>query len=499
MVRATGNINEVSQYNYCVYVNNGKYNFAFITRYQYVNDDMTWIYLQTDPWLNFAGKYTFNDSPMRRCHPLSDDPLTNANYIPEPVHVRFYRADKHTFGVPSQEGIYKVYLLTTVLTTSFTAQSIVDYWDGIADLLQSYNTAKLISWSQGVDSGMTAVIGGNVQPDTSILSLSQAKDIIKLFSQNGQQNYILGAYHIPDYFRDTSDDGPDRQTLTPVSKTESVPSGIPGGIHWRKLLYSPQFHKYFLNVTGNTREIPADKINPYDIVSGNPLILSITANPGVGGSAVVKIQNMVEADMYGVESLTWDSVSLTGFGVSANPLKRNILAQGDTLFNAVGGILSGITGAIGAKGLQKGVGILGDVLGAAEAGAVSFGSEALDMERIVKSGGVAVGTTAQSIGTYNLAFPLIIYESVQPTVQEIERIEKVFGTYGYMQDGQTCPIVFGNYPHWNYYQTVDASIEGNEVPQEYLFDVIRMFNRGVFIFNSIGDYKDFSLAPTNHL
>ena len=55
--RCKGNINEVEQYNYCVFLNNGRYTFAFVTKCQYVNDAMTWVYLTIDPWLNFAGQY----------------------------------------------------------------------------------------------------------------------------------------------------------------------------------------------------------------------------------------------------------------------------------------------------------------------------------------------------------------------------------------------------------------------------------------------------------
>lgn len=74
----------------------------------------------------------------------------------------------------------------------------------------------------------------------------------------------------------------------------------------------------------------------------------------------------------------------------------------------------------------------------------------------------------------------------------------MFGTYGYMWSGANLPIVFKTLPYWNYYETLDASITGKQVPQKYLNQVIAMFNRGVFVFNDTANYKDFSKAADNH-
>lgn len=69
MIRYPAHIDSLMEYNYCMYQNDNygdKWFYAFIVNMEYVNDNMTHIYIKTDVWQTWFNDLTFKQSFVER-------------------------------------------------------------------------------------------------------------------------------------------------------------------------------------------------------------------------------------------------------------------------------------------------------------------------------------------------------------------------------------------------------------------------------------------------
>lgn len=497
--RANGNINEVEQYNYCVFLNNGRYNFAFITQCDYVNDAMTLVHLAIDPWLNYAGQYIFHDSPMVRAHP-SNDNAPQGFYTQEPITCNERPRIEQESGGHFTDDLPVLYIMTGVRAQDINLDTTVtDYWDGVLDLTKEISVQRLIDWSKNMKPHYTNA-GNVLQPNTCVGDALLISGIVASFLQNGMDNMLIGAYHVPHYFNPNQGAAIDADLIEGKYTTFEISTALTTTAHkWRKMKVSPQFRKLILNAAGNTREIPFEYLAAMSTTE-SPVTIRIDINPSYNGFFTLKVANLGDVmDNFMVQSPPWDRVPLLAFGVQNTVFQRYFAktasrAAGglwDVIGNAVKGFAAG--GAAGA--IAAGVGSL-----AGEAGnfLLNQPSENIGVKDEVLGSGAVVGGAAGSMTVYNQSAPIFMATIYSPSNGDCIRIAKMFGTYGYMMDGEIVPITLTGLPYWKYYQTVDAAIEGRQVPQRYLSQIISRFNSGIFIFTDTSSYKDFSKAADNH-
>lgn len=492
--RANGNINEVEQYNYCVYLNNGRYNFAFITQCDYVNDAMTLVHLATDPWLNFAGQYVFHDSPMVRCHPSSDN-STEGLHTSEPMNVLLNVFTQVSGGLYNEDSTM-TYLVTTLKSTSLPdVTAITDYWNGMLALAQQTSVSGLINWSLQLRSGYTYA-GNAIQPNTSV-GTTAIDRIVDAFIQNGMQSAIIAAYHVPTSLI-PGGTAIDAQTLPLEVIHKHLNIDMPIAPKWRKTKVSPQFRKIVLNCAGNSRDIPLEFMAA-KLYSGGTLDIDIITNPNMFGNFTAQVQGISDTfkQMFQCVSPVWDRVPLVGYGVDQMVFKQaiyntvtNVASTGfDTigqLTDKINWVKQGVVGTLAAAGREVAEGVAAEY------------QNAMNTQQRVLNGGIAIGGASASISAYNQTAPLFKAISFTPSGPDVMKIDRTFGTYGYIMDGEIVPIEFKTLPYWKYYQTQEAAIEGRKVPQRYLSQIIQRFNAGIFIFNDVASYKDFSRALDNH-
>lgn len=492
--RANGNINEVEQYNYCVYLNNGRYNFAFITECDYVNDAMTLVHLATDPWLNYAGQYVFHDSPMIRCHPASDS-TTEGLHTSEPMNVLLTTLTQVSGGMYNEDSTM-TYLVTTLKSTSLPdTTAITDYWNGMLALAQQTSVSGLINWSLQLQSGYTYA-GNAIQPNTSV-GTSAIDKIVDAFIQNGMQSAIIAAYHVPTSLI-PGGTAIDAQTLPLEVIHKQLNIDMPVTPKWRKTKISPQFRKIVLNCAGNSREIPIEFMAA-KLYSGGNLDIDIITNPNMFGNFTAQVQGISDTfkQMFQCVSPVWDRVPLVGYGVDQMVFKQaiyntvtNVASTGfdsiGQLTDKINWIKQGVVGTLAAAGREVAEGVAAEY------------QNSMNTQQRVLNGGVAIGGASASISAYNQTAPLFKAISFTPSGPDVQKIDRIFGTYGYIMDGEIVPIEFKTLPYWKYYQTQEAAIEGRKVPQRYLSQIIQRFNAGIFVFNDVASYKDFSKALDNH-
>ena len=492
--RARGNINEVEQYNYCVYFNNGRYNFSFITQCDYVNDDMTLVHLALDPWLNFAGQYVFHDSPMVRCHPSSGNAVQGL-HTAEPINV-LLTAFNHSTGGFYDEDSTMTYLVTTLKALSLPdVTAITDYWNGMLELARQTSVSGLINWSLSMRSGYTYA-GNALQPNTCV-GTTTIDRIVDAFIQNGMQSAIIAAYHVPTSLVPA---GPaiDARELPLHVVHKQLDIDMPIAPKWRKTKTSRQFRKIVLNCAGNTRELPLELMEAKLMTGGN-LDIDIIANPNMFGNFTAQVLGINEMfkQMFQCVSPVWDRVPLVGYGVDQMVFKQalynTVTNVASTTFDTIGQLTDkfsyltkGVFGTIASAGREIAEGVAAEY------------QNSMNTQQQVMNGGIAIGGASSSMSVYNQTAPLFKALSFTPSSGNVLKIDKTFGTYGYMMEGEIVPIAFKTLPYWNYYQTQEAAIEGRKVPQRYLTQIIQRFNAGIFIFNTAADYKDFSKALDNH-
>ena len=98
VIRYPAHIDTLMEYDYCMYQNSNytnKWFYAYIVRMEYVNDNMTNIYIKTDPYQTWQFDLTFKQSFVEREH-VNDDTI-GANLLPEDLELGEY--------IPSNDGI----------------------------------------------------------------------------------------------------------------------------------------------------------------------------------------------------------------------------------------------------------------------------------------------------------------------------------------------------------------------------------------------------------
>lgn len=472
--RATGNINEVERYNYCIFENDGRRNYAFITKCQYVNDDMTWVYLEIDPWLNFAGQYVFHDSPMDRCHPKEDGDFDNI-ITEEPVNVfPHVGTNSEAIGLQNTDDSATC-LITRVSAEAYTGMA-TSFWNGLASMIHDGDASALSSMFSGLlaygcDCGVCA------QPNTSVIKSSQLSNTINTFTRVNKENDVLYAYHIPKSVR-TVESGIDVTEMAPFKISAGDLDLTPGQWKqlnkWKKGWQSPQFNEIRLTVCGNTRTYNFDELIPDDIQEGLYRFAGFATQDAHGCITIYCLSYAGDTAASTVQGKTWDTVQVMSVYV---PQKQDYVTTG-----VKGVIETAVAGAVG--------------------GLVGIGGASKSFDRVgeqVRGRSVVLGTNTTSIASWNKCNPLVLAEYIAGTEHDAEVLNNFFSTYGYNMGGLVKPINLDGMPHWTYNQTRQASITGRGVPQRYLDQVIAMFNSGVFIYKTIGDYKRLEQWETNIL
>lgn len=486
--RATGNINDVKKYNYCTFENNGKINFAFITDYTYINDDMTLCHIDIDPWLNYAGQYVFNDSPMIRCHP-KEDTVLEGSFVAEPIQIVGWKQENKSAGYYA-EGDSDDMFLVTQIDTSTVPDNGDNLWEGIYNIISYYGSGAgpMKQWGTMALKTSPCRVGSKVQATTYHVNRGMAGTILSRMTANGLGDKVVCAYSVPSYLGSSLVP----KQLSPVSlintnfTMQEIVNILWGGytIFWNKIKYSPQFNQLILNLAGNSKEIPWGFINSNILIGSGQLTASIKSDMSCDGSASCKIEELDissgDSSDFIVKSPIWDRVQMVGTGANQNKLVQTEVAY---IKGVVGSVLSAFAGNAPSAGLN----VLSDTI-----------QNSAKVQNIFNEGVVSTGGLQGSIASYNLNAPLFNATHYFPKEPEMVRLQQYFGTYGYSWNGKIKPIEFGYMPYWNYYETEDASITGKSVPQKDLMKIINRFNRGIFIFNTIGDYKKFGNSIANH-
>lgn len=472
--RANGNINELQNYNYCVFENNGTRNYAFITSFEYHNDAYTDVYITLDWWLNYAGKYDFHMSPMIRQHPVSD--FMGRNLYKEPYQPERIEpcASVEIAGTDIDNNV----CLITQVSTQDEGRTVT-FWEAIANTIQG-NGAAIADYFSDVKSYPCDCIY-EVQGNTSVVSITEAQQIAETFVHIGKPDYVIGAYKIPSWCR-TIKSGKDVTSMTPYTETIYLPAPEnEGEVKWNKILCSKQYNQISLFIYGEKNDLNIELFNPTELDS---IQFAMFCNQSQNGCIAISPSNYGEIG--GNKACTvftsppWDSVALLA----------NVNQPWYQSSQQVTQLIAGMGASIGMA-----VGLAPIPAIATTAGLTTIRAMEGFNEKLSGSFGGNSGRISPVAGNVS-AVRVIRY---MPDLESIVQLNYCFSMYGYSYGGTPQLPNLHNMPFWNYVETLDAVITGREVPQWALDACIKRFNSGIFIYNNIGTYKKTDNCSSNIL
>lgn len=465
--RAPVRYDEIKKYNYMAYQNENSIEFAYITSFQYVNNRLTFVNVDIDYWATYIDKFDFHPSPIMRQHPGSDGFF--ANWMPEPTQVDRWEISRTEQGFVKDDDD-TVYLMTANDSDTYSNRSS-DFYMAIAQLAAGNSNAMSNFFS--TVSVTPCSCSGLVQSNTGKMSRSQALEVVKRYAKCGRQEDIIGAYHIPKIFQNSTT-GENLSELSNTSGELELVQEFAEKPLWNKLYTSPQFNRLTVNLFGSAKEYDFRYFDE-DALLNKKYKFKWSANQSQLGGVVISPEqygNGTNGD-YSLASSTWDAVQLSTTQLNTSGVARDV---GNFAVATLGNILSlDIKG-----GLQS-----------AEEFAENMGARYEESD-------LTIGTPTGSLTMYNALFPAISIAWYHPSLQDIKKLNNYFCLYGYNYNGNVAPIETNSLPIVNYVHTSGAIVTATDAPQNAISYISNRLDSGVWFWHGVGNYKRTDKILENH-
>ena len=524
VIRYGANYDSLLGFNYVMYRNEGysnKWFYAYITKMEYLNDNVTLITIQTDYWQTWQFDLTFKPVLIDREHTNND--TVGANTLPEGLELGEMVVNGSTTnfgGVGNTERVYTVIEVSQVQNKGSDGTISFSWVSGTHDLTPAIN---------GLERGtIPLIVGGNFAGHSSG-QIRSADDITHLYDNSGLSGSIINVYMLPESLVPAFNEIEITSTPNtgivitmdgigiPVSSagTSSVgtttftkPTSVNGYTPKNKKVLSFPFCYFNISnnsgsslpyryedfqsnisftvegtfgVSGSTKAIPQNYLN---IGSGNALDYSVTgAKFPVCSWASDSYTNWLTQNAVNMD-MQWQTTMLHGLAESGT----------SALEGAVGGAMLGaMSGGVGA--------IPGAIIGALGAGAGTAASIPSSLISVAREQHLAK-TQANMVpdqvhGNLNAGDFLwakykspFTYIPMSIKAEYARCIDEFFSQFGYKCNRVKVPNITGR-RNWNYVKTVGCYIEA-DIPQDDLQNIKNMFDRGITFWHNPATFADYS-------
>ncbi len=494
-IRYPACVDDIINYNYVMYQNEAytnKWYYAYIKQMRWVNDKVTDIIIETDPFQTFMFDLVYKASFVEREH-VNDDTI-GLHTIPEGLETGEYIAGDRTdtyFG-----DAHPVLMVTEYCQLSSTSDTSGYDMSDRSRIKQAGGTLG------GVYQGCMFLLCGN---DLAV------QDLLYAYADAGKLDAIVGLFMAPDAL-----------TGFPTSSSSWYYAVWSGGFAYAPFLYLPSY----TGVTNNMGIFHIGK--PYNGIDGvtpknnklytYPYIYLLGTN-NVGIDNIYRYEYFHDTEDEGVwlnycrfqthgvitPSCSIKTVPLYYKGVNYNyaegmPLGKYPICSysGDVYTNWLtqNGVNIGIS--LASSGLQV---VAGGVLSASGAGALAGAGQ-------IASGITGIASTLGSIYEHSLMPPHIqgdvntgdinfirtgnnfSFYKMNIRAEMVTVIDNFFNMYGYKVNSVKIPNTTGR-TNWNYVKTINANIEGL-IPEFYLDEIKNMFNYGITLWHNPTTFLDYS-------
>lgn len=508
VIRYGANYDSLIGFNYVMYRNeaySNKWFYAYISKMEYVNDNVTFIYISTDYWQTWQFDLTFKPVLIDREHTNND--AIGANTLPEDLELGEMVINGNVTNFGDASSYYKI-VEVTQLDNEGDSQTLSYEWDGDTE----YNITPDIN---GIPRGTTPLIVGLTNPAGADLDA-----VRKVYETAGLSDSIVNVYLIPQSLVSSyhtislyANVGSTSQSAfhlgIPVftsNQTDmttvnfSRPSSINGYTPKNNKLYCWPF--CYFNISNN-----AGTSIPYRYEDFSSVSFKVEGTFGVSGSTKATPQNYLNipannnAMDYSISGAkypvcSWKSDSYTNW-LTQNAVNlstawnRELLGAGvDILGGAIRGGVAGSAAGTGGQiaGIATGAGI----------GTLTAGASLINLAReqhLAKTQANMVsdqvkGNTGAGDYLWAKYRSPFTYLPMSIKAEYARCVDEFLSQFGYKCNRVKVPNITGR-RNWNYVKTVGCYIEA-DIPQDDLQNIKNMFDRGITFWHNPATFADYS-------
>ena len=490
VIRVPIQIDSILEYNYVMYQNDNysdKWFFAFIESMEFINDNMTAIYIKTDCYQTWMFDIDIKRSYVIREHTNND--TVGANTIPE----NFEKGDmiatnctpitylKDLVDAGSDYPDQYVIVVGSTIELDSTSYPKVsgESFNGLFTGLSYYCFPD----EDSVSTMLAAVtVGSGTQITTDIVTIFMAPRILVGYGNWGydEVNTSQGKYYVHKITSANVD------SIRGYTYTVNIPTSIDGYTPVNKKLLTGEFNRLMLtNYVGVTQDYR------YELFHGNNIQFKLRGalSPSCPIS-IYPVNYLRDTDAqyssgcYSVPApplplCNWNTDQYTNWLASTSHTRsmqyfharvNQIVGMGESIISAVaGGSANTIGNQLGS--IQK--------------------IEMLNAERAdhEKDGNANTGTISQADTVYTSSKVFGAYQYCI-RAEYARKIDRVLSAIGYRTDTMKIPNIVGR-RNWNYVQTQAVAIQGT-IPQQDLQEIKNMFNNGVTFWHNPATFLDYS-------
>ena len=467
-IRYPAHIDTILSYNYVMYKNenySNKWFYAFITKMEYVNDNMTLITIHTDVYQTWMFQMTWKKSFVEREH-VNDDTV-GKHTVPE--------------GLETGEYINQA----TVKSNKFDDLCIVT--------ASTVGPSDLESYSMNMYNKIPSPVV-YCRWDMNSTSLNNLKTFLDNLNRADKISAMQYMFFAPTWLcpksagtvyieESNSMDG----TTLEVDRITNLDGYVPKN---NKLLCMPYCYYGLSNSMGQF-----NALNPElwkgDPLNDNALTIDIFAVLTAGCSIKAIPYNYKGVTLNYDEGITLGKYPQLSW---SNDLYTNWQTQNGI---NIGGIRLNATEAGLLKGgIQTAVGLAqlhaGDVSGAyntATGLAGVYNTMQEEYRHSLMPNAVEGCLNSGDVTTIAGGNQLFVYTyTIKKEYAKI--IDNYMSMYGYKVNEVKIPNITGR-TNWNYVKTIGANIQG-DIPEDHLNEIISIFNNGVTLWHNASTYLDYS-------
>lgn len=491
MIRFPAHIDSLLEYNYCIYQNDNysdKWFYAFIVNMEYVNDNMTNIYIKTDVFQTWQFDLIYKQSFVEREMINVSEDVPGNNLIPENLESG-ENIIQSTFNSYDFEPAYIIAYSGDAIGQTQINQNGASY-NGI------FSSIKYILCNSGGFKDLMSALQNSQQADYIVTCFTVPILAVKsLFVPDLPQMLIMNANNLEQ----------------PINyNVASRPSSLNGYTpRNKKLLQFPYTYLGFNKSNGNNKVYKFE-----DFANGEANfqgMCEVNPNP----QAVLIPQN------YKNQSQNLEEIAIVG-GYPTVSYKTDTfnswLAQNSniidiqydrTKYNYQMGLVSNATGYAtdALTGVLSALNPLN--LGGVGSSIASMANRSIDVEQSSKNYEYDIanmnaqieakellpdnvslsGSNATLIGYQKQSIQLFSVYTIKR--QFAERLDKYFDMFGYKTNNVKIPNI-NNRPNWNYIKTIGANIEAF-IPQGDLSEIISLFDNGITLWHNSNNFLNYSV------
>lgn len=475
-IRFPAGIDSIRKYNYVRYQNSGysnKWFYAFITRMEYVNDEVTLVYIKTDVYQTWMFNFNVNSCYVEREH-VNDDTI-----------------GKHTYP----EGLeYGPYIINKIQELKLLDTSHCGYCMQVTDFPSNSGVSVAPQpVYNGVPSGCYYLWWTTAN--------SGLKDWINAYTADGKKDAILSIFPLPVEF--LSPAAVNKLENNIFQNTYIVPSsgttlnikgsdgagisiGLPTGFGGyaprnNKLFTDPYCYFYYDNHVGSTVEYRFENFTstPNFYIKG-----AITQ----GAEYKIVPSNLIGGNDAGFSyGCALPGLPLGSWNTDAyNNWKA--LNSGAMTISATADLARAASGAVTSI-------ISGNLAGLAETAISTYEKTAMRQNQVTlakKLPDQAAGNVATQALTFGADKSDGAFYTMTIKAEYAKIIDDFFSTYGYKVNEVKIPNITGR-QNWNYVKTLEANLTGN-LPQDDLEELKRIFDKGITFWHNPQTFLQYS-AP----